>query len=425
MFDDTTESQALIPESEFSGVQVLTVHKSKGLEFNVVILPQMDHTGFESRDKYLYEREAGLVAKKYDEDKGSFEKSGAWDRIRASLREQDDAEALRLFYVAATRARERLIMLLHEGESRKGYIQSWKSHLVANGLLDSSEAQSCGITIEDDSKYVRMKDQKPSLAEQWSIKQGDSLKLGQPASEDIDRLMQRTKQPSAFHSKNLTFSVWQLVQAMCPGKMAEYQVEINSLARNMEEGENDGPDRRTLGTIVHNAMERIDLTRVPGLDEVTDLLGRVDITGAVDEADIARAAEHILQWFDCEVAQKIRGGNTAAIHKEYPFAFRYPIGEYTLTMSGTIDLLIEFSDGSRWLVDFKYADYSDSQQYELQMLLYSLAVKVGKGMLPDRAILSFLKSADLRDVPVDQPALDEMSQTIKHVLKEIAGTADL
>jgi len=103
------------------GIQLMTIHKSKGLEFEVVILPELQAASRKGHFKMLSWLERGLPSDRRLDDsdevteflvaplqsKGS-ERSGAkaWvDRIYA---ERESQEMRRLLYVAATRARDEL-----------------------------------------------------------------------------------------------------------------------------------------------------------------------------------------------------------------------------------------------------------------------------------------------------------------------------
>jgi ATP-dependent exoDNAse (exonuclease V) beta subunit len=106
------------------GVQLMTIHKSKGLEFEVVIVPDLQARAGRSGRKLFSWLERGLVpdADAIDEDsagsvtdflvaplqaKGA-ERGSAKSLVDTACRERESQETRRLLYVAATRAREEL-----------------------------------------------------------------------------------------------------------------------------------------------------------------------------------------------------------------------------------------------------------------------------------------------------------------------------
>jgi ATP-dependent exoDNAse (exonuclease V) beta subunit len=101
------------------GVQLMTIHKSKGLEFEVVIVPELHAGGGRGRIKLLSWLERGLEREASElgeitefliaplQTKGA-EKGGAKAWVDRVYRERESQEARRILYVAATRAREEL-----------------------------------------------------------------------------------------------------------------------------------------------------------------------------------------------------------------------------------------------------------------------------------------------------------------------------
>jgi ATP-dependent helicase/nuclease subunit A len=100
------------------GVQLMTIHKSKGLEFEVVVVPEMQAGTVRSAKRLLSWLERGL---KHPDDSGDITEflvaplpSKGTDRgqtkawVDRALREREEQETRRILYVAATRARDEL-----------------------------------------------------------------------------------------------------------------------------------------------------------------------------------------------------------------------------------------------------------------------------------------------------------------------------
>src|SRR5262249_46231739 len=93
-------------------VEIMTIHRSKGLEFDTVILPGLDplpRPGPQPPLVWTSRPPSGLLLAPIDET-GAGE-DPTYKYVRELDREADDIEAGRLFYVAATRARQRLHLL--------------------------------------------------------------------------------------------------------------------------------------------------------------------------------------------------------------------------------------------------------------------------------------------------------------------------
>ncbi len=93
-------------------VQIMTIHKAKGLEFDTVIVPGLDRQPRSGRKPlFAWRALAGgrLLLAPIDETGG--DKEPLYEYVRLLDREAEDIEAGRLFYVAATRAESRLRLL--------------------------------------------------------------------------------------------------------------------------------------------------------------------------------------------------------------------------------------------------------------------------------------------------------------------------
>jgi hypothetical protein len=115
-------------------VRIMTVHQSKGLEFPVVLVAGCTTRERNDSPAVAYDRAVGLGLTIYQE--GERVRTLAGRRVDESNRLRASAESARLFYVAATRARERLIFLGETGV-RAQLKGTWRAHLEA--LLAAQE----------------------------------------------------------------------------------------------------------------------------------------------------------------------------------------------------------------------------------------------------------------------------------------------
>lgn len=102
-------------------VRVMTIHKSKGLEFPVVVLADMGKA-FNRMDiaaSVLLHKKLGLGLDNIDVEKNVKYPSFSRLAVKAKLLQESKAEELRVLYVAMTRAREKLIMVGRAGDAAK------------------------------------------------------------------------------------------------------------------------------------------------------------------------------------------------------------------------------------------------------------------------------------------------------------------
>ncbi len=113
-----------LDESDEDAVTLCTVHQAKGLEWPVVVLPDLAAGGRPDSDRLIFDRAFGLALRPGDGDDGKLA-SARHKRVLQERKRRGDAEEQRLLYVAMTRPRDLLVLGLLEG-AQKG---SWGEKL--------------------------------------------------------------------------------------------------------------------------------------------------------------------------------------------------------------------------------------------------------------------------------------------------------
>ena len=102
---------------EGNSVKILTIHKSKGLEYPICYFADLDHefNTSELKDKFIVDKKYGLIVPSNLEE---IDNSLLKEMYKYDFNREEISEKIRLFYVALTRAREQMIIVLPDKETR-------------------------------------------------------------------------------------------------------------------------------------------------------------------------------------------------------------------------------------------------------------------------------------------------------------------
>jgi len=144
--DPSREEQAATTDETGDCVRLMSVHAAKGLEFPVVVLPDLNRKASAETPCAAFDQELGPLVRASRErdglDEAEDEEGLGWRIFRARERREEEAEALRLFYVATTRARDVLILSAPVAPSEP--VQA-----AALRLLDARFDRATGLCRQD------------------------------------------------------------------------------------------------------------------------------------------------------------------------------------------------------------------------------------------------------------------------------------
>jgi ATP-dependent helicase/nuclease subunit A len=400
------ELEAVAEEEGADAVRLLTIHAAKGLEFKVVIVadagrdkapPSPDEILALSDGRFGFRVADPVTTKR----RGAFD----YDDVRETRRVEEEAEKLRLYYVAMTRAKERLIVSGAIDREKKADASTpigWVLGRLGGGAeLDA--AGEAPVEIERNGARLLMRVDRfrePDWAETPdpvadTVGEAGQLALftpGQevvaPAPAPVLAALVAPAEPPLHRVRRLSFTALSTFE-QCSYKYYSLYVARMKERRPEHRGGDGGLRATEIGDAVHRLLERVDLREpaVPELDHV-----RLWYPTASDD-ELERIRSYVASYCDSDLARRVSGYEHA--DKERHFTFEHD----GVLLHGFVDVL--HLDGTRALVvDYKTNLLGESTpesiveaDYGLQRLVYALAC-FRAGAEQVEVVYHFLERAD-------------------------------
>jgi ATP-dependent helicase/nuclease subunit A len=381
--------ESLVLEESSEGIRLITVHKAKGLEFPVVILA--DLTARLSRPAGRYTDGIRRLCAQ------SLAGCEPWDLLDHRFEEtaRDEAEGVRVAYVASTRARDLLVVTaVGEDPRDPGWLGPLHRAIYPDPAhrRQSALAPNCpkfgGATALAGYKDDRLLEQliKPGLhgipdsnlqvvwwdpgvlklevEKRYGLRQ-EKL-LGPPTAPESAREYQAWK---AAHDRVIEdgikpeFEVLAATEATSLLRGLQASIELETIEKLASR-----PGGRRFGTLVHTVLRDVPLA---GTKEEVDHLARLHgrLLGAPG-GEVEAAAQIVMAALGHPLLQGARSATTC--YREYPLAMRMDSGRL---VEGVLDLAF-MEDGGWVVVDFKTdADLpARRRHYEVQLGWYVFAL---------------------------------------------------
>lgn len=411
-------------------VRIMSIHKSKGLEFPVVFVADMGKAfnRRDTQDQILFHNRLGIGLKQYDPEWRMSYPTLIWSGIAAQLRWEGTAEEERILYVAMTRARDQLILTGHSSHIDRDW-QRWTSRLnpaQAKSYFDwVMPAALAPFGAKADADYAR-----PGAAWQdavWQVRIARAVPAGtveegaydgEPRLEALRRGdLTGTPVPSWLDEQlSWQYAYPQAVRTAAKFSVSEVKRRYQELHSDELQdeaalsvpaaavippapgeddafaalppwlaGEEAAVSGAQRGTALHKALQYI----TPAADQTTATLRR-EIDAFVRQGLLSREEAKLvyvpaLAAF-CQSDIGRRMAESPELHREYPFTVLLAGGDplpetetgEQILIQGVIDCL--FREDDAWiLVDYKSdrLETADAfrSRYAVQLALYKRAVE--------------------------------------------------
>ncbi len=397
-------------------VTIMSIHKSKGLEFPVVFLCGLsrDFNREDSRAQVLCHKELGIGMSCVDLANRVRYPSIAKKAIAAKILSDGQSEEMRVLYVAMTRARDRLIMT-YASNTLASDLQNLVNRMdLCDPIVLTSEASCPGTWVlmtalrrmESGALFTLAEGRPDNLQlsdTPWRVcveKAIISDKAAECESEfyhnsavsiDISKLRDSLNYvyphmaATSFPSKQ---TATQLKGRMKDQEAAENTEPPKHYVRNWREAVFVQPSKESaisFGNTIHTIMQYIKYEKCVDLSSVEEQLEQLVKTGLISK-DSFQVIDPVMLWnfFDSDMGKKIR--NASQVIREFKFSiledgsnFDQELLNDQILLQGVVDCAIIESDGIT-VIDFKTDKVTEitltqvTDQYRMQVQTYAQAL---------------------------------------------------
>ena len=290
-----------------NSVKIMTIHKSKGLEFPICYFSGL-YKPFnisDIKEKFTYSNKYGIITPYFDEGVGETIYKNL---LKNDYLKEEISEKIRLFYVALTRAKEKMILVMPYEEIVNGKESDLVSSVVRSkykSLLDIVSSTLVSLT-----KYVTVIDyNKSGITKDYSLLIKKDFKSGIEKNSEVLNVNELSVENESIIDKH-------------------YSKENNKLITT------DVKKNIEFGKYVHEVLEYFDLKTK-------------DYSYIKDEF----IKKKVMSFANLKVFDNVKDAN---IFHEYEFVYTLDNTKY----HGVIDLMLEYTDYID-IIDYKLSDITD------------------------------------------------------------------
>ena len=404
---ESLEPTKLISESE-NVVRLMTIHKSKGLEFKVVFLTDMERNFMlhEKSDDFILDDELGIGLKVVDKELKTKYKTAHRKIIDNKKENEMKSEEVRLLYVGATRAEE-VLYLVGSNKKPEAYLQNLQKEPLEFSLKNAKSMMDWYLTVAirdrlftnqladilDAKEESYFTDSFPAFIH---VNSYESILTEEKAEIDIDSILGQLKNKELADIKSIfDFEYKDIEKTVLPYKNTVSNISSKNISKTDDTAEFPNPYKKPFdfagklpdilvddsnlspqqrGSLIHFVFQNISFenhTKESVEDELNRMVS-VELLTAAEAKSIN--PDIFVKFFQTNLAKRILE-KPGSLTREKSFTMKYK----DIYIDGQIDGYF-FEDGEIILYDIKTDSTISDTRYITQLSLYKRALESAYGV---------------------------------------------
>ncbi len=399
----------IIGENE-NVVRIMTIHKSKGLEFPVVILAGVGKQ-FNFRDlngKILLDQDLGMGPQYIDSDRYIEFKTLAKKALAIKAKNEAISEEMRILYVALTRAKEKLIIVGRQKDINKKMSEKQKL-LEIYSTIDDDKINPYLLqkykTYLDWLELIYLKEGVANTKNLFTVninkKEKTSVKIENEVEDISKKIIEESNKNDDKQEKEKIKEIlnWQYKHQSIEGiptktsvsklkEEREQEIQITQEPKFINEEAKTKLTGAQKGTLIHLCLQKMKETEEYNLEKITELIEELKDKEIITEIEAQNIdKEKLVEYTNSQLWTELK--QAKEIHKEHPFYINIKASriynqinkedDEDILVQGVIDLFFIDKDDKLILVDYK-TDYVQCEnelveKYKGQLELYKEALE--------------------------------------------------
>lgn len=399
----------IIGENE-NVVRIMTIHKSKGLEFPVVILAGVGKQ-FNFRDlngKILLDQDLGMGPQYIDSDRYIEFKTLAKKALAIKAKNEAISEEMRILYVALTRAKEKLIIVGRQKDVNKKMSEKQKL-LEIYSTIDDNKINPYLLqkykTYLDWLELIYLKEGVANTKNLFTVninkREKTSVKIENEVEDISEKIIKESNKNNDEQEKEKIKEIlnWQYKHQSVEGiptktsvsklkEEREQEIQITQEPKFINEEVKTKLTGAQKGTLIHLCLQKMKETEEYNLEKITELIEELKDKEIITEIEAQNIdKEKLLEYTNSQLWTELK--QAKEIHKEHPFYINIKASriynqinkedDEEILVQGVIDLFFIDKDDKLILVDYK-TDYVQNEnelveEYKGQLDLYKKALE--------------------------------------------------